>query len=221
MESAALFFAADQQPHGDRLHPSGGKARRDLLPKQRRHGIADQPIQNAACFLRAYQLVIDAAVIEQRRFDGFARDFVKNHPPYRDFRLEHLHQMPADTFAFAVFVGGDNQFFGIFERGPQIAHDFLLFGRDHIQRGKVFFDIDAQPCPGSAPDRFRNFFGVGRQIAHMTHAGFNLIAFREKFLNSFRFGGRFNNDQSRHKSSFILRAVQVATGSALGGGSPA
>src|SRR5690606_30009970 len=76
-EAHALAFALDDQAHRDALHAAGGQARPDLLPQQRRHRIAVQPVDDAPRLLRLDQVLVDPARMRERLADRLFGDLVE------------------------------------------------------------------------------------------------------------------------------------------------
>ena len=56
--------------------------------------------------------------------------------------------MPANTFAFAVFVGRQNKLANFLQRIFEFGDQFFSVRTDHIERIEVIFDVDAQSGPG-------------------------------------------------------------------------
>ena len=95
------------QRHG--LHPAGGEAPANFVPKQGRDLVAHQTIEHAARLLRVHQLLVDHAGVLKRLLNGVLGDLVEHHPvnmrPAVLLALQLLLQMKADGLAFAVGVG--------------------------------------------------------------------------------------------------------------------
>ena len=91
-ERATLFLALDDQPDGDALHAAGAETRLHLLPEHRRQRVAVQPIEDAAAFLRADQVLVDVARVLERLVDGVFGDLVEDDAADRNLRLEHLRR---------------------------------------------------------------------------------------------------------------------------------
>jgi len=131
-EVAPFQLAEHQQAHRRRLHAPGGEARRDFLPQQRRDSVADQPVQDAARFLRLDELAVDGATVLNRFLDGLAGDFVKYHALDRHFGLEQLDQVPGDALTFAVFVRRQDELVGRLERRGERLDDLLFVFGHHV-----------------------------------------------------------------------------------------
>ena len=144
------------------------------------------------------EILVNCAHIAQRFQDSLPRDFVEDHAPHGYGRLEHLLEVPTDAFALAVLVGGQNQLIGIGELRLEGRHQLLLGGGDHVERLEVILHIHAQARPGRSFGTRRYLGGGGRQVAHVAHAGFNVVARRQKAANGFGLGGGFYNDKFGH-----------------------
>jgi hypothetical protein len=126
--------------------------------------------------------------------------------------------MPADALALAVFVGGQDQLVGLFERGLQLGDQLAFLVRDHVERVKVIFDVDAQPRPRHALVLLRDFGGRGGQVAHVPHARLDLIFPGQKLADSFGFGWRFDDNEFFAHFYSPLRITKSVLFSILRGG---
>ena len=194
-EGAALALAHHQQPHRHGLHAAGREARRDLLPQERREGVAHQPVEDAPRLLRAHEAVVDLAGVGQRLLDGFAGDLVEHHAPHRHLGLQHLRQVPRDALALAVLVGGEDELAGLAQRVLQLADDGLLVGRDDVQRLEVLLDVHAEAGPVEGLVLGGNLLGVARQVAHVAHRGLHAVARRQEGADGARLRRRLDDDQ--------------------------
>ena len=177
-ETLALARALDHQFHGDRLHATGREARADLAPQDGRDLVAVEAVEEAAGLLRLDQPLVELARIGERGPDRFARDLVEDQAALRDLRFEHLHQVPTDRLAFAVFVGGEIEDVGFVERLFELRDLFLLFGGNDVHRGEVVFDVDPEPRPGLALLLGRDLGRRVREIADVADRRLDLEAFR-------------------------------------------
>ena len=120
-------------------------------------------------------------------FDRAFRDFVKDEPSYRNFRLENLQQMPRDTLSLTVFISGEVQDIGLFELLFQLPNDFAFpFGGD-VQRRKVVFHVDGESGPRFLFILRRDIRSGLREIADVPDTRLNDKTFRKKPLNRPRF----------------------------------
>ncbi len=183
-----------QQPHRRTLHTARRQLRRNLLPQQRRYRITHQPVQNAPRLLRPHQVVVDRTRRLQRLLDRLSRNLVKNHPPDRNFRLQHLKKMPADALPFPVLVRRQQNLIRPLQSRPQLGNNLLLVRRHHIQRLERILYLHAQPRPRLTLHLRRNLGRRGRQIPHVPHTGFDFISTRQKTANRSRLRRRLYND---------------------------
>jgi hypothetical protein len=94
VEGPSLTLPEHQEAHRHRLHPARGEPVCDLLPEQGREGVAVEPVQNTAGFLRPDQHLIDRPGVVERVADGLASDLVEDHSANRHPGLEHLGEVP-------------------------------------------------------------------------------------------------------------------------------
>jgi hypothetical protein len=105
-----LIFAVADQAQGDRLHAARRAGARQLAPKHRREGEADEVIECAAGEIGVDQRNIDVTRIGHRVEDGLLCDGVEHDPLHRlvaDRLLlpQKIEHMPRDRLAFAIRVG--------------------------------------------------------------------------------------------------------------------
>src|SRR6185436_5526234 len=92
--------------HG--LDATGGDSPAHLVPQQRADLITDEAIQNSARLLSIDNVLIDAAGILDRGFDGLGSDLIKHDA--ENFGLaatQQLFQVLANRFAFAIRVSSE------------------------------------------------------------------------------------------------------------------
>ena len=88
------------------------------------------------------KVFVDVACVTQRGLNGLFGDFVKHHSLNRNLWLEHLHQVPGNGLAFAVFIGSEIELICVFQGGLEVAYGFALAGRDGIHGLEVVLDVD-------------------------------------------------------------------------------
>src|SRR5690348_7488886 len=106
--------------------------------------------------------------------------------------------MRADGFALAIRVGGDVNSVGLFAELLHFIENFRLAGKNRVGRLEILLQIDAQ-----------FFFG---QILHVAERRADGVVASEIFVDRFRLGGRFDDDQrTSHNSEYFLfvRAQRV------------
>ncbi len=144
-EGLNLPLALDHQPDRHRLDATGRQATADLARQQRAQGVADQPIHDPAGLLGVDEVLVDVARIGERFPDRRLGDLAERHPAgFRGGHVGGLGHVPGDRFAFAIEVRGQED--RIRDPGRLLdVRDLLApVGRDHILRGEVMVDVDAE-----------------------------------------------------------------------------
>jgi hypothetical protein len=95
--------------------------------------------------------------------------------------LEHFEDVPGDRLALAIGVGRQNELVGPFHRMGDVVEPLRRLGVDLPQHAKICVGIDRT--------------ALGRQVAHMAERGQDFIAAAEIFIDRFRLGGRFYQNQ--------------------------
>ncbi len=96
----------DDHPGGHALDPPGGQPGHDLLPQDRRHLVAVEPVEDPPGLLG-----VDQAAVEVRH-SSTARSMAGRVISWKTIRLtgtrgrQHLEQVPGDRLALAVLVRG-------------------------------------------------------------------------------------------------------------------
>ncbi len=125
----------------------------------------------------------------ERRLHGAFGNFIEHHAKGGHGRFpghDLFGQMLADRFAFAIRVGREKDRVGGFRGLLQIRHDFpvvalLGVGDDFVMRLEIILDVDAQVFRG--------------QILDMPDRGHHDVVLAEIFIDSFRLGRRFDDNQ--------------------------
>src|SRR2546430_1607482 len=100
-----LALAVDNQPKGDGLNAAGGKPVANLLPEERRHRVADEPVDDASGLLGVDQVLVDVPRVLGGFLDGGRRDLVEGDTAERCLgHLDDVGQMPGDRLTLAVEV---------------------------------------------------------------------------------------------------------------------
>ena len=131
----------------------------------------------------------------ERLVDRVLGDLVEDEPPHRDLRLQHLRQVPADRLAFAVRVGGQQQFGRVLDRGLEMRDLLLLLGRHHVVGGEVALDVHAQPAPLLVLDLLGDRGGRLGQVADVPVARFDPVLGSEEAAERLGLGGRLDDDE--------------------------
>ena len=181
LEVLDLDLAVADEPHGHALHTAGGKAPADLFPEEWAELIADQTVQLTPGLLRVEKVNVDGAGMGHALLDALLRDFVKGHAVGRSgVQPQNVRQMPADGLALAVRVGRKQHAIALFGLGLQLLDKLLLALDRDIFRLIAIFDINAQR--------------TGGQVAHMAHAGRDLVAAAQILANGLCLGRGFHDD---------------------------
>ena len=104
-ERLDLALPIDDEPEGDGLDATGREPVPDLLPEERRHRVADEPIHDAASLLRVHEILVDLARVLEGLLDRRGRDLVEGHALQLRLRdVDDVRQVPGDRLALAVEV---------------------------------------------------------------------------------------------------------------------
>ncbi len=180
-EADALPFALDDETGRGTLHAPRRQTRVDLLPKDGRHLIPVEPVEDATGLGRVDEAVVDATRAADRLVDSGPRDLVKHHALDRHPRLERLEQMPRDRFALAILIRREEELVRVLQRGPQLLDHFLASGGQLVGRLEPVVDVDGETLAGEVGD-------VPDRRAH-------LISVTEEARDRLRFRGRFHDDE--------------------------
>ena len=191
-------FALANQPQRNRLDTARGPAARQLAPKNRRQGEADEVVQGAAGQVGLDQLLVHVPRVVERIEDGALGDLVEDHPFDLDaiqglLLVQDLLDVPRDRLALAVGVGGQIKVIRLFDGLGDFLHLLLGVGTDLPLHGEVGTGIHRSV--------------LGRQIANMAVAGEDRVVAPQIPIDRLRLGGRFDNDDVRHLASVISRRV--------------
>src|SRR6266849_2153253 len=74
LEGLDFALAFYDQPQSDGLHPAGGQATPDLVPKQRRDLVTYEAVKDAACLLRIHKMPVNPA----RVFEGLTHSALRD-----------------------------------------------------------------------------------------------------------------------------------------------
>src|SRR5207253_2028978 len=135
LERLDLALAVDDEPECDRLDAARGEAVADLLPKERRHRVADQPVDDPARLLRIHEVLINLPRMLERFLDGGRGDLVEGDPAQLGlWDLDDVGQVPRDGLALAVEVSGQPDMvrgLGLPSEGPGVLFRIV---RDDVFR---------------------------------------------------------------------------------------
>ncbi len=184
-EAFDLGFAVADKPQRHRLHPAGRARARQLAPQHRRQREADQIVERAARQIGVDQRRVDVARMRHRVEHGLLGDGVEDDAPdrlvlERALLAQHLQHMPGNRLALAVGVGGQNQPVGVLHRLGDLVEPLGRRRIDQPGHGKIL--VGAHRAV------------LRRQVADMAERGQNLVVTAEIFVDRFRLGGQFDDD---------------------------
>jgi hypothetical protein len=125
------------------LDPAGGEAVGDFFPDERAESKADQPVQDAPCFLGADKVGVDLPGILQSGGNGFLSDFVKDHAFDGDFGLQDIQKVPADAFSLPVFIRGKIKNIRFFHQGFDLPDNRSLALGGDPKGLEIIIHVDA------------------------------------------------------------------------------
>ena len=149
--------------------------RPDAAERDVRHLVADEPVEDAATFLRLDQLHVEVAPVLDGVGDRLVGDLVEHHALHRHLRLEHLEEVPRDRLALAVLVGREVELARVLERGLQLGDDVLLVVGHDVDGREVVVDVDAEPTDLGLGDALRCLLRALREVADVPDAGHHRV----------------------------------------------
>ena len=149
-------------------------------------------MRRLSCARTRFSLTV-ARVLE-RLLDRVLGDLVEDDATHRNLRLEHLREMPADRFAFAVGVGREQQLGRVLDRGLQMRDLLLLVVGNDVVRREVAVDVDAEAAPLLFLDLLGHLGGRLGQIADVAVARLDAILRAEEASQRLRLRRRLHDD---------------------------
>ena len=184
-EALDLDLAVDDQPQGDRLHASRALRTGKPPPQHRRKREAIEIVERAAREIGIDQRLVELARGLHRLGHRLLGDRVERHAVdavgQRLALLQQFEHVPRNRLALAVGVGREDQPVGALGRVADFLEALLLVAIEFPVHREALVRADAAI--------------LGRQVADVTVAGENLEVLAEVFLDGFRLGGRFDDDQ--------------------------
>ncbi len=101
---------------------------------------------------------------------------------------KHVEHVPGNSLAFAIRVGGEDQFVGVLQRVADIGEALLRLGVDFPDHGEIVVG------------QHRSV--LGRQVADMAEAREDLIVLAEVVVDRLGLGRTFNDDELHGDSAF-------------------
>ena len=136
---------------------------------------------------------------------GFLGDFVEDDALHADiFRqffafLQRFEHVPGDGFPFAIGVSREIEHVSTFDGAGDGGELLFRIGIDFVMHGEIGIGLDGAV--------------LARQIAHMAVGGEHRVIGTEIFVDGFRLGGRFDDDDvATHADSplfFFVMPVQA------------
>ena len=179
--------------HG--LHPSCRLSPRQLAPKHRRQGKADEIIQRSSGLLGINQIHIQITGVIDTVQNGAFSNFIKDHPLRMDVMkavvvFQRLHDMPGNGLPFPIRVGGEIKMIATPNGLGNCLHPLGGLVVGDIGHGEIFIGQDRAI--------------LGWQIAHMTVAGQHNIVVPKIFVDGFGLGRRFDDDNVHNLQTHFI-----------------
>ena len=158
---------------------------------------AHEVIERAPGEIGIHQRLVDFARMGERGKDGVLGDGVENHPLDRDaaqhaLLLQNLQEVPGYRLAFAIRVGGEDQPARSLHRLGDLVDDPLGIRLDLPAHLEIVVRQDGPVLRGQIAD-----MAVGRD---------DLVAGPEIFVDGFRLGGAFDDDDV-HRQRLLLSGL--------------
>src|SRR3989440_1140210 len=118
--------------------------------------------------------------------------------------------MPGDRLALTVLVGREQQLVGAREQLLQLTDLLLLVRIDDVERLEVVLDVHAEPRPRLFLVLLGDVGGALRQVADVTHAGFDDEVVAEVVLDRPRLRRRLDDHEALVLSVVGHRRVTIA-----------
>jgi hypothetical protein len=117
------------------LDAAGREPVTDLFPEERRHGVADKPVDDSSSLLGIHEVLIDLARMLEGFLDGGGGDLVEGDTAELGFRdLDDVGEVPRDRLALAVEVGGQPDMVGRLRLATERPGVLLRVVRDDVFR---------------------------------------------------------------------------------------
>ena len=199
-EALDLVFALAHQAQGDGLDPAGRARARQFYPEHRRKMEPDKIVERPAGKVCVDQRPVDLARVFHGLADGVSRDFMKDDPADVEifepvFLPEQFQDMPGNRLALAVRVGCQEKAAGL----PGGARDFV----DPLSCARIHL-----PGHGETVVRIDGALLLG-QVADMAVAGEDLPVRTQVFVDGFRLGRGFDDDDVHGSPIIRFRAMRA------------
>ncbi len=194
-ERHPLPFALDDDAGGDALHAASRQLRHDLLPQDRRHLVAVQPVQQAPGLLGVDEAAVELARLVDGPPDRLGGDLVEHHAAHRHRGVERLEEVPGDGLSFAVLIRCEVELGGVLQVVLQPLDDVALLARHDVERLEVVVDVDAEARPRLPLVGGGHFGGVAGQVADVSHRRLHDVVVAEVPRDRARFGWGLDDDE--------------------------
>ena len=153
LERLDLPFAVDDQPQRHRLDAAGRQCAAELLGKERRQLVSDDPVQDSAGLLGVHQVEVDAARVTEGSLHGVLGDLGEGHAVGCAWvGADRLGHVPGDGLALPVEVGGQPQTRGRLVGLAKAANHLLLVGSHFVFRLELVIELDPHAILGQVAD---------------------------------------------------------------------
>ena len=194
-EMLDLDLAVDDQPQRDRLHAARAFRAGQAAPQHGRQREAIEIVERTAREIGVDQRLVELARGLHRIGHRLFGDRVERHPVdlggQRLALRQQLAHVPRNRLALAVGVGREDQPVGALRRVADFLEALLLVAIEFPVHREILVRAHAAI--------------LGWQVADVTVAGENLEVLAEIFLDGFRLGGRFDDDQLHGGKNSPLR----------------
>ncbi len=174
-ECPDLRLPVADDPDGDGLDPTGGKAPLHLVPEEGADLVADETVEDPPGLLRLVPVEVEIVGVGDRVEDGLAGEVVEEDAPDHFFLADLLGDVPGDGLAFAVRVRGEEDLLRSGRRLLEFGDHLLLAVHDQIGGFESLFGIDPEV--------------VFREVLDVTDGGPDIILRAEVFADGFHLGG--------------------------------
>ncbi len=188
-----LQLSVADDPQGDRLHPARRARARQLAPKDRRQGEADQVVERPARPVGVDEGLVDLARIAHRLLDRVLGHRVEHHAIdalvlEQLLALENFVDVPRDRLAFPVRIGRQDHAVGVLHGSADVAKPLGRLRVDLPAHSEIVVRVDRTILSG--------------QIPHMAERGVDVVVLAQIFVDGLRLGRRLD-DHDFHSGNVL------------------
>ena len=203
-ESIDLALPLHDEAHGHRLDATGGQARLDPLPQERRDLVADESIEDPPGLLGVEELHVDRPRVREGLEDGVPGDLGEGHAlRTRGLHAQEGRHVERDGLPLTVVVGREDQVLVLLQGPLQVGHVPLRVLGDLVLHRETLIGVDPELGAGQVPD-----------VPIRSPDG---IAVTQVLLDRLRLGGRFDDDERFGHLGCFLRCRTVPPAAAAAG----